>query len=285
MLARDEARLIDARKRLNVLPLGSGALAGCAHPVDRAFLAKELGFDDVTHNSLDAVSDRDFVVEILAALSLAGVHLSRFAEDWILYGSSEFAFLELDDSVSTGSSLMPQKKNPDSLELIRGKTGRVVGGLVGILTTLKALPLAYNKDLQEDKEALFDAIRTAAGCLAIATKVVSSVKIRPEKMRDAALKGFLNATELADYLVRKGLPFRTGHEVVGKLVRIALEKGVELENLELKEFQALAPVIGPDVFECLTLEAALKAKALVGGTSPQRVGEEIARHRARLGAK
>ncbi|MGH9928810.1 MAG: argininosuccinate lyase, partial [Pyrinomonadaceae bacterium] len=237
MLARDRERLGEVRKRVNVLPLGSAALAGTSFPIDREAVARELGFESVSCNSVDAVSDRDFCVEFASACSLIMVHLSRLAEEVILYSTSEFGFFELSDAVATGSSLMPQKKNPDSMELVRGKAGRVFGHTVSLLTMLKGLPLAYNKDMQEDKEAVFDAFDTTHACLEVSALVLGSVKLNVERMRAAASKGLMNATELADYLVRKGVPFREAHETVGRIVARALEKRSELDELSLEELR------------------------------------------------
>src|SRR6185369_1469563 len=264
MLARDRDRLADVRRRVNILPLGSAALAGTSLPIDREALAKSLGFDAVSRNSLDAVSDRDFCVEFLSACSLIMVHLSRLAEDIILYATSEFGFLELGDAIATGSSLMPQKKNPDSMELVRGKAGRVFGDLLALLTTLKGLPLAYNKDMQENKQAVFDAFDTTSASLRVTATVLRNVTINKERAAMAASSGYMNATELADYLVRKGMPFREAHEVVGKIVVRAIESGKELEEMELSEFSGL---IGEDVYEALTVERTLGAKNQIGGTA------------------
>lgn len=277
MLKRDEARFQSARQSANVMPLGSGALAGTSQPVDREALALDLGFAAVTRNSLDAVSDRDFAVEFLAAASLTMVHLSRLAEDVILYASHEFGFFELPDSVSTGSSLMPQKKNPDPMELVRGKTGRVVGDLMGLLTVLKGLPLAYNKDLQEDKEGVFDAARNLKICLEATAVTVERLIPRPERMHQAAGTGYMNATELADLLATKGMPFRNAHEAAGKIVLEALGKGVELHELPLEAFRAHCPQLGPEVFAALSVAQTLASKNAIGGTSPARVKEELHR--------
>jgi argininosuccinate lyase len=282
MLGRDRERFEDTRKRVNILPLGAGALAGGSFPVDRELVASELGFDGVSQNSIDAVSDRDFCIEFAAACSVVMVHLSRLAEEIILYSTTEFGFLELSDAVATGSSLMPQKKNPDSMELVRGKAGRVFGDLVSLLTMLKGLPLAYNKDMQEDKEALFDAFDTTGACLEMASLVLRNVKLREETMRDAAGRGMMNATELADYLVRKGMPFREAHETVGRLVVKAIERGTELQGLSLEEMQSVSSLIGDDVFRVLSLEQTLGSKTVVGGTAPQRVREALADARNRL---
>jgi argininosuccinate lyase len=276
MLARDRDRLADARRRVNVLTLGSAALAGTSFPIDRESVAKELGFDDVTRNSLDAVSDRDFAVEFAGACSLVMVHLSRLAEDLILYCSTEFGFVTLSDAVSTGSSLMPQKKNPDALELIRGKAGRVFGHHAGLLATIKGLPLAYNKDMQEDKEAVFDTADTVHGCLRVTAIVLNNLTLNETRARDAATTGYLNATELADYLVKKGVPFRTAHDAVGKAVLFALDRGVELNGLSLDDLRQFSPDIDDDVFDALGIESTLASKSQIGGTSKARVAEAIA---------
>jgi argininosuccinate lyase len=275
MLARDRERLEQARKRVNVLPLGSAALAGASFPIDREALARELGFDSVSRNSVDAVSDRDFCVEFVSACSLVMVHLSRLAEEVILYSTSEFGFFDLSDAVATGSSLMPQKKNPDSMELVRGKAGRVFGQLVSLLTMLKGLPLAYNKDMQEDKEAVFDAFDTTHSCLEVAALVLRNVKLNEERMLAAASRGMMNATELADYLVRKGIPFREAHETVGRIVVKAIASGIELGELSLEELRSFSSAIEDDVFEALKLENTLATKSVAGGTAPQRVAEAL----------
>jgi argininosuccinate lyase len=276
MLARDRERLMEVRKRVNVLPLGSAAIAGTSFPIDREAVARELGFEAVSRNSIDTVSDRDFCVEFATACSLIMVHLSRLAEEIVLYTTFEFGFFELSDAVATGSSLMPQKKNPDSMELVRGKAGRVFGDLAGLLTTLKALPLAYNKDMQEDKEAVFDAFDTTAGSLEVSTLVLQNLSLNKQRMRAAAMKGMLNATELADYLVRKGMAFREAHETVGKAVMMAVDKHIELSDLSLEDLQSFSDKIESDVFECLTLEQTLATKSQVGGTAPERVAEALA---------
>ena len=282
MLARDRERLAETRRRVNVLPLGSAALAGSSFAIDRQRVADELGFEDVSRNSVDAVSDRDFCVEFVSACSLIMVHLSRLAEEVILYSTSEFGLFELSDAVATGSSLMPQKKNPDSMELVRGKAGRVFGSNVSLLAMLKGLPLAYNKDMQEDKEAVFDAFDTTQGCLDVSALVLRNVKLNVECMRAAASKGMMNATELADYLVRKGIPFREAHETVGKIVVHALEKEVELGELPLDELRSFSNEIKGDVFTALTLEQTLASKSLAGGTAPARVAEALRLARASL---
>ncbi|MEP6707427.1 MAG: argininosuccinate lyase [Pyrinomonadaceae bacterium] len=276
MLARDVERMADARKRANVLPLGTAALAGTSYRIDREAVAQELGFDSVSRNSLDAVSDRDFCIDFLSASALAMVHLSRLAEDIIIYSTAEFGFFELSDAVATGSSLMPQKKNPDSMELVRGKAGRVFGHLAALLTTLKGLPLAYNKDMQEDKEAVFDTAGTLSASLEVTATVLANIRVREERTRAAATLGYLNATELADYLVRKGMPFREAHDVVGRLVLCAIERDVELQDLALDEMQTFSTLIEADVYETLSLEQTLATKAQIGGTSPERVAEALA---------
>jgi argininosuccinate lyase len=286
MLARDRERLEETRKRVNVLPLGAAALAGASFPIDREAVARELEFESVTRNSVDAVSDRDFCVEFVSACSLVMVHLSRLAEEVVLYATSEFGFFELSDAVATGSSLMPQKKNPDSMELVRGKAGRVFGHVVALLTMLKGLPLAYNKDMQEDKEAVFDAFDTTHACLEIAALVLRNVQVNEERMRTAASQGMMNATELADYLVRKGVAFRKAHETVGRIVVKAIERGVELDQLSLDELRSFSSEIQDDVFAALTLEKTLAAKSQIGGTAPERVAEALrtARNSLRLSA-
>ncbi len=285
MLERDAARFVAARGRVNVCPLGSGALAGTAYAIDRAALAHDLGFEAPTTNSLDAVSDRDFVLETLSAAAIAAVHLSRLGEDLILYGSQEFGFLEFHDSVSSGSSLMPQKKNPDSAELLRGKSGRVIGPLVSLLTTVKGLPLAYNKDLQEDKEPLFDAMDHLSMCLRVVPKILDTLKVRRGACEAAAKGGYANATDLADYLVRQGVPFREAHEQVGALVRHAIAAGQPLEDMPLESFRGVAPAVGPDVYEHLTLTAGLASREVAGGTGPQSVSIQLDAARKRLASE
>jgi argininosuccinate lyase/amino-acid N-acetyltransferase len=286
MLRRDADRFSDALDRVLRCPLGSGALAGTAYPIDRARLAKDLGFEGPTANSLDAVSDRDFVAELLAASAIAMLHLSRMSEDLIFYATGEAAYIELGDDVSTGSSLMPQKKNPDACELIRGKTGRVIGALTGALATFKALPLAYNKDLQEDKEPLFDAMDTLSLCLRVTPRVLRSLKVDRERARKAAIAGYANATELADYLVRKGVPFREAHGQVGLLVREAIRQGKPLEALSVEEMARLAPKVEKDVYVTLTVDAAIGRRSVPGGTSPDQVLARVREARRSLrGAK
>lgn len=275
MFSRDRERLDEVWRRTNVLPLGSAALAGTSFEIDREAVARELKFEGVTANSLDAVSDRDFAIEFVGACSLVMVHLSRFAEDLILYASSEFQFIELSDAVSTGSSLMPQKKNPDALELIRGKAGRIFGHQTALLAMMKGLPLAYNKDMQEDKEAVFDTVDNVEISLKVAAIVMRNLRVNEEKTRQAATKGYLNATELADYLVHKNVPFRTAHDAVGKVVLYAISKSKELDELKLEEFQQFSDEIEQDVFDALSLEKTLAAKNQLGGTSPERVYEAL----------
>jgi len=275
MFARDRERLVDVRKRVNVMPLGAAALAGTSFDIDREAVARALGFEAVTANSLDAVSDRDFAIEFVGACSLLIVHLSRLAEDLIIYCSNEFGFVTLSDAVSSGSSLMPQKKNPDSLELIRGKAGRVFGHHAALLATMKGLPLAYNKDMQEDKEAVFDTVDTVGICLRVAAIVLNNITVNEEKTREAATRGYLNATELADYLVKKGVPFRTAHEAVGRAVLFGIESGNELHELSLTELRKFSPKIERDVFKALSLDQTLASKIAIGGTSPKRVAEAL----------
>jgi argininosuccinate lyase len=282
MLTRDRDRLVDARRRVNVLPLGSAALAGTSFPIDRELLARELGFEGISQNSIDAVSDRDFCVEFLSACSLVMVHLSRLAEDIILYSTGEFGFFELSDAVATGSSLMPQKKNPDSMELVRGKAGRVFGNLQALLTVLKGLPLAYNKDMQEDKEAVFDSFDTVKACLQVTATVLYNTKVSKERARAAAATGYMNATELADYLVRKDLPFREAHEIVGRIVVRAILLGVELERLSIADLRTFSPLIEEDVYDALSLQETLSAKSQTGGTSASLVIEALAKARKSL---
>jgi argininosuccinate lyase/amino-acid N-acetyltransferase len=271
MLERDFSRLTDCLKRLNTCPLGSGALAGTAYPMDRTELAHTLGFASATLNSLDSVSDRDHVMELMSTASMSMIHLSRLAEDLIFYNSGESNFIELADAVTSGSSLMPQKKNPDALELIRGKTGRVFGSLSAMLMTLKALPLAYNKDMQEDKEGLFDALDTWSDCLEMAAMSLVGMKINEERTKEAALGGYSNATELADYLVAKGVPFRDSHHIVGEAVVAAIQKGVPLEDLTLAEFKAFDALIEDDVYHHLSLDETLAKRKAQGGVSPVQV--------------
>ena len=277
MFSRDKGRMEDCAKRLNVLPLGAGALAGTTFPIDREYVASELEFTAPTRNSLDSVSDRDFALEFISASSILMMHLSRFSEELILWSTSEFDFIELSDSFCTGSSIMPQKKNPDVPELVRGKTGRVYGNLMALLTVMKALPLAYNKDMQEDKEPLFDTIDTVKGSLKIFADMIREMKIKADIMREAAARGFSNATDVADYLVRTGMPFREAHEVVGKSVRYCIEHGKRLEELSPAEWKAFSDLIGADIYDAITLEASVNARSATGGTALVRVKAEIER--------
>lgn len=275
MLDRDFVRLNNVRDLLNICPLGSAALAGTAYPIDREALAHNLGFKGATHNSLDAVSDRDHVMELLSCASISMVHLSRLAEDLIIYNSGEANFLELSDKVTSGSSLMPQKKNPDACELIRGKAGRVVGSLMGILTTVKALPLAYDKDLQEDKEGLFDALDTWHECLDMMALVFEGIKLNKAKIEAAAKGGYSNATELADYLVSKGVPFREAHDIVGQVVLYAIAQNKALEELSVEEFKRFKDVIAEDVYPILSLESILAKRDVLGGVAVNQTKAEI----------
>lgn len=275
MFSRDLDRLMDCRKRTNVMPLGSGALAGTTHPLDREAVARELGFPVITQNSLDAVSDRDFAIELASCLSMLMMHLSRFCEELILWSSSEFGFVEMDDAYSTGSSIMPQKKNPDVAELIRGKTGRVYGSLMTLLTIMKSLPLTYNKDMQEDKEAIFDAIDTVKMCLPVFNKMISTMKVNKGKMLQAAGGGFTNATDAADYLVRKGLPFREAHEVIGRMVLYCVNNQKSLEQLSLEELKQFSEIIEEDIFEAINLNTCVEKRNLPGGPAGEAVIQSI----------
>ncbi|MFP5357144.1 MAG: argininosuccinate lyase [Gammaproteobacteria bacterium] len=278
-ILRDRARLLDARRRVNVLPLGSAALAGTVYPIDRAYVARELGFDGVSENSLDAVSDRDFVIEFCAACSLILVHLSRWSEELILWSTPMFGFISLPDRFCTGSSIMPQKKNPDVPELVRGKTGRVIGNLNALLVLMKAQPLAYNRDNQEDKPPLFDTVDTVTACLQVYAEMVPHLQPNRERMREAAARGYSTATDLADYLVRKGLPFRDAHHAVGATVAFAVQKGCDIAELSLAELRQFSPLVGEDVFACITLDGSLAARDHLGATAPKQVRAAIARAR------
>jgi len=283
-LQRDRERLLDCRRRVNIMPLGAAALAGTSFPVDRHYTAELLGFDAPAENSLDAVSDRDFAIEFCSCAAIVQMHLSRFSEELILWASAQFAFIDLPDRFCTGSSIMPQKKNPDVPELVRGKSGRVIGHLVGLLTLMKGQPLAYNKDNQEDKEPLFDTVDTLLGCLRAFADMVPALRVRADAMRAAAASGYSTATDLADYLVRKGVAFRDAHEIVGSAVRMAIDSRRELAGMTLAELQSLSPAIGDDVYEVLTLEGSVTARNHFGGTAPQQVRAAIARARTRLAA-
>ncbi len=274
-LKRDVTRLADCKRRMNVCPLGSGALAGTTYPIDRFETARLLGFDGPCSNSLDGVSDRDYALELLSALSILMMHLSRFAEEVILWCSWEFKFVELDDAYSTGSSIMPQKKNPDVAELVRGKTGRVYGDLMGLLTTMKGLPLAYNKDMQEDKEPVFDAVDTVKMCLPVFAGMIATMRVLPENMRRAAGGGFINATDCADYLTRKGMAFRDAYTTVGNLVYYCTQQGKLLEELTLEEMKNISPLFGEDVYEALRLETCMGQRRSHGGPAPEETERQI----------
>lgn len=282
MLARDKSRLGDCRARINVMPLGAAAMAGTTFPIDRTITAKLLGFEAIAENSLDAVSDRDFAIEFAAFASTLMMHLSRWSEEMILWSSSQFEFIDLPDRFCTGSSIMPQKKNPDVPELVRGKTGRVYGHLTSLLTLMKSQPLAYNKDNQEDKEPLFDIVNTVRDCLTAFGDMVPAIVTKPDNMRAAAMKGYATATDLADYLVKKGLPFRDAHDVVGKLVNQGISLNKDLSELSLEQLQAASDLIEQDVFDVLTLEGSVAARDHLGGTSPNQVKAAVARARAQL---
>jgi len=285
MLTRDQERFSESLSRIDVMPLGSAALAGTTFPIDRAFTAQELGFSNIYSNSLDAVSDRDFILEFLSNASLLMMHLSRFCEELILWCSHEYQFVELTDTFSTGSSIMPQKKNPDMAELIRGKTGRVYGNLFGLLTVMKGLPLAYNKDFQEDKEGMFDSAETITKSLQIMTGMIATMKVNQARMQESTEKDFSNATELADYLAGKGVPFRQAHEIVGKLVSECLSKGIYLQDVSLEEYQAIHPAIDSDIFEKLDSYTAVKNRHSYGGTGFDQVAQQIEAAKALLAGK
>ena len=282
MLRRDYTRLCDCRARMNECPLGAGACASTTYPLDRASVADALGFDRPTANSIDSVSDRDYLLELCSDLSILMMHLSRMCEELCLWCSWEFRFVEMDEAYSTGSSIMPQKKNPDRAELIRGKTGRVYGDLMGLLTVMKALPLAYNKDMQEDKEAAFDAMDTAKNCLRVFAPMVRTMRVRTERLRAAAGEGFINATDAADYLVRRGIPFRDAYTAVGKLVAACVEAGTTLENLPLSTLQSIHPAFGPDVYDAISLDACVNGRKVPGGPAEESVRAQIAEMEAFL---
>ncbi|ASJ56065.1 argininosuccinate lyase [Brevibacillus formosus] len=282
MLQRDIERMTETWKRVNVLPLGAGALAGTTFPIDRTFVAELLQFDGIYQNSMDAVSDRDFIVEFLADASLVMTHLSRLCEELVIWSSQEFSFVELDDAFCTGSSIMPQKKNPDVAELVRGKTGRVYGNLFGLLTVLKGLPLAYNKDMQEDKEGMFDTVATIHGALALLTPMIKTMQVKADRMRQAVTNDFSNATDLADYLVRKDMPFRQAHEVVGRTVLYCIEQQKYLLDLTLEEFESFSEDIGADVYDALAVETVVNARNVLGGTARNQVEVQIDWYRKQL---
>ena len=275
MILRDIDRLGDVKKRMNICPLGSGALAGTTYPLDRNMVAELLGFDDITYNSLDGVSDRDFCIELASALSIVMVHLSRFSEEIIMWCSWEFKFVELDDAFSTGSSIMPQKKNPDISELVRGKSGRVFGDLTTLLTMMKGIALAYNKDMQEDKEAIFDAVDTVKMCLNAFIPMIDTMTVLKDNMRNAAAKGFINATDCADYLVGKGLPFRDAYKCTGELVALCIDKGLTLESLPLEEYQKVCSLFDSEVYTAINLEKCVNDRKVVGSPCPENVMMQI----------
>ncbi|HEY9059935.1 MAG TPA: argininosuccinate lyase [Pseudobacteroides sp.] len=285
MFRRDTERLGDCYKRTNIMPLGSGALAGTTYPLDRHMVAKELGFDSITENSLDAVSDRDFVIELASCLSIIMMHLSRFSEELILWSSYEFGFIEMDDSYSTGSSIMPQKKNPDVAELVRGKTGRVYGSLMSILTVMKSLPLAYNKDMQEDKEGIFDSVDTVKLCLNVFTNMLATIKVKGDNMLKAAQGGFTNATDIADYLVKKGIPFRTAHEIIGKMVLYCIGKNISIDELSMDELKEFSDSIQDDIYEEISLKKCVSERKLPGGPAKESVQQSIDTGRAFIESK
>ena len=283
MFRRDAERLADVRRRMNQCPLGAGALAGTTYPLDRAYTAELLGFDIPTRNSMDSVSDRDYLIELLSAMATVMMHLSRFSEEVIIWNSNEYRFVEIDDAYSTGSSIMPQKKNPDIAELVRGKTGRVYGALMQLLTTMKGLPLAYNKDMQEDKELTFDAIDTTKGCLALFSGMLRTMQFRKDVMEASAKNGFTNATDVADYLVGKGVPFRDAHGIVGRMVLACIGRGCALDDLTLEEFRAFSPVIEDDVFDAISMQNCVEKRNTTGAPGEAAMREEIAACRAFLG--
>ncbi|MEG1847262.1 MAG: argininosuccinate lyase [Lachnospiraceae bacterium] len=282
MFKRDRLRLKDIYYRMNYCPLGAGALAGTTYPLDRNYTAALLGFEGPTYNSIDSVADRDYVIEFLSALSTIMMHLSRFSEEIILWNSNEYQFIEIDDAYSTGSSIMPQKKNPDIAELVRGKTGRVYGALMSILTTMKGLPLAYNKDMQEDKEVTFDAIDTVKNCLALFRDMIATITFHPDIMRSSAMNGFTNATDAADYLVGKGMPFRDAHEVIGRLVLYCIAKKVSLEELSIEEYQDISPVFETDIYAAISLETCVQKRLTIGAPGRDAMNQVITMHHAYL---
>ena len=275
MFKRDRQRLADIYKRMNLCPLGSGALAGTTYPLDREMTAQLLGFDGPTLNSMDSVSDRDYLIELLSAMSTIMMHLSRFCEEIILWNSNEYRFVEIDDAYSTGSSIMPQKKNPDIAELVRGKTGRVYGALTSMLTTMKGIPLAYNKDMQEDKELTFDAIDTVKGCIALFTGMVSTMSFRKDVMEKSAKNGFTNATDAADYLVNHGVPFRDAHGIVGRLVLLCIDRGIALDDLTLEEYKEISPVFEGDIYEAISLKTCVEKRLTIGAPGAEAMKKVI----------
>ena len=282
MFKRDRSRLADAKKRLNLCPLGSGALAGTTYPLDRAYTAEVLGFDGPTLNSMDSVADRDYLIETLSALSTVMMHLSRFCEEIIMWNSNEYRFVEIDDGYSTGSSIMPQKKNPDIAELVRGKTGRVYGALMSILTTMKGIPLAYNKDMQEDKEFTFDAIDTVKGCIALFNGMISTMVFNKDNMEKSAKNGFTNATDAADYLVNNGVPFRDAHGIVGRLVLHCIDKEISLDEMSLEEYQEISPVFKEDIYEAISMKNCVEKRNTIGAPGAEVMTKVLALHKKYL---
>ena len=282
MFKRDRSRLKDAGKRLNLCPLGSGALAGTTYPLDREYTAQALGFDGPTLNSMDSVADRDYLIEFLSDLSMIMMHLSRFCEEMILWNSNEYQFVEIDDAYSTGSSIMPQKKNPDIAELVRGKTGRVYGALMSLLTTMKGIPLAYNKDMQEDKELAFDAMDTAKGCIALFNGMLSTLEFKKENMEKSAKNGFTNATDAADYLVNKGVPFRDAHGIVGRLVLYCLEKNISLDEMSLEAYKAISPVFEEDIYEAISMKNCVEKRNTIGAPGSEAMKEVLKQNKKYL---
>jgi len=282
MFKRDRLRMKDIRKRMNYCPLGAGALAGTTYPLDREYTAELLGFDGPTLNSMDSVSDRDYLIEMLSAMSTVMMHLSRFCEEVIIWNSNEYQFVEIDDAYSTGSSIMPQKKNPDIAELVRGKTGRVYGALMSLLTTMKGIPLAYNKDMQEDKELVFDAIDTTKGCLALFTGMLRTMRFRNQRMEDSAKNGFTNATDAADYLVNHGVPFRDAHGIVGQLVLYCIDKNIALDDMSLEEYKAISPVFEEDIYEAISMKTCVEMRNTIGAPGKSAMEQAIALEEAYL---
>lgn len=282
MFKRDRSRLKDTGKRLNLCPLGSGALAGTTYPLDREYTAQALGFDGPTFNSMDSVADRDYLIEFLSDLSMIMMHLSRFCEEMILWNSNEYQFVEIDDAYSTGSSIMPQKKNPDIAELVRGKTGRVYGALMSLLTTMKGIPLAYNKDMQEDKELAFDAMDTAKGCIALFNGMLSTLEFKKENMEKSAKNGFTNATDAADYLVNKGVPFRDAHGIVGRLVLYCLEKNISLDEMSLEAYKAISPVFEEDIYEAISMKNCVEKRNTIGAPGSEAMKEVLKQNKKYL---
>ena len=277
MFLRDRQRLEDIHARMNYCPLGSGALAGTTYPLDRDYTAELLGFTGPTMNSMDSVSDRDYLIEFLSAMATIMMHLSRFSEEIIIWNSNEYRFVELDDAYSTGSSIMPQKKNPDIAELVRGKTGRVYGALISLLTTMKGIPLAYDKDMQEDKEMTFDAIDTTKGCIQLFTGMIATMKFRKDVMARSAMKGFTNATDAADYLVKNGVPFRDAHGIIGRIVLYCIDKDISIEDMSLEELQAICPVFKEDIYEAISLKTCVEKRMTIGAPGPEAMKQVIAR--------